>query len=109
VGRSCRRLGRVARSAPTRSHHIGPLAGAAVLAGASGRVLFAAIGLVASIPFLRRLQRRFATWKAPALALVIFALMFSFSSFVIGPAISGDGGSNVPTVGHQGGGHEGHH
>jgi peptidoglycan/LPS O-acetylase OafA/YrhL len=88
-------------------HHIGPLAGAAVLTGASGRVLFAVIGLAASIPFLRRLRRRFATWKAPAIALVIFALMFSFSSFVIGPAISGGGGSNVPTQ--QGGGHEGHH
>lgn len=89
-------------------HHIGPLAGAAILAGATGRALFAAIGLVAAIPFLRRVHRRFATWKAPAIALVIFALMFSFSSFVIGPAISG-GGSNVPTVGQQGGGHEGHH
>lgn len=90
-------------------HHIGPLAGAAVLAGASGRVLFAVIGLVASIPLLRRLQRRFASWKAPAVALVIFALMFSVSSFVIGPAISGGDGSNVPAVGRQEGGHEAHH
>lgn len=71
-------------------HHVGPLAGAALLAGATGRVVFAAIGFVAAIPFLRRLQRRFRTWRAPLLALAIFAAMFSLSSFVIGPAISGD-------------------
>ena len=90
-------------------HHIGPLAGAAVLAGATGRVLFALIGFVASIPFLRRLHRRFATWKAPAVALVVFALMFSLSSFVIGPWLSGERGTTSPATGQEGGGHEGHH
>jgi len=90
-------------------HHIGPLAGAAILAGATGRVLFALIGFVAAIPFLRRLHRRFATWKAPAIALAAFALMFSFSSFVIGPWISGDDGLNGPGIEQQGGEHEGHH
>ena len=90
-------------------HHVGPLAGAVILAGATGRVLFAVIGFVAAIPFLRRLYRRFATWKAPAVALAAFALMFAFSSFLIGPTISGGGGSSGPSIGHQGGGHEGHH
>src|SRR3989304_9077712 len=71
-------------------HHVGPLAGAALLAGATGRVLFAAIGFAAAIPFLRRLHRRFGTWRAPAIALAIFVAMFSLSSFVIGPAISSD-------------------
>ena len=47
-------------------HHIGPLAGAALLAGAGGAALFAAIGFVAAIPFLIRLQRKFRTWRAPA-------------------------------------------
>ena len=89
-------------------HHVGPLAGAALLAGAGGTVLFAAIGFVAAIPFLRRLHRRFATWKAPAIALVIFAAMFSLSSFVIGPAISG-GESKQPSIEQPGGGHAGHH
>ena len=56
-------------------HHVGPLAGAALLAGATGRVLFAAIGFVAAIPFLRRLYRRFRTWRAPAIALAVFAAM----------------------------------
>ena len=89
-------------------HHVGPLAGAALLAGASGRALFAAIGFVAAIPFLRRLHRRFQTWRAPALARAIIAAMFSLSSFVIGPAIAGDDESTRPGI-EQRGGHEDHH
>lgn len=84
-------------------HHVGPLAGAALLAGATGRVLFAAVGFVAAIPFLRRLQRRFRTWKAPAIALAVFAAAFSLSSFVIGPGISGVDGparSGIEEDGH---------
>ena len=88
-------------------HHVGPLAGAALLAGAAGTALFAAIGFVAAIPFLLRLYRRFRTWRAPAIALAVFAAMFSLSSFVIGPAISG-GDENPPGV-EQPAGHDGHH
>lgn len=90
-------------------HHVGPLAGAALLAGAAGTALFAAIGFVAAIPFLLRLHRRFATWRAPALALAVFVAMFSLSSFVIGPAISGGGGSGQPQIEQDGGGHASHH
>ncbi len=79
-------------------HHVGPLAGAALLAGATGRILFAAIGFAAAIPFLRRLHRRFRTWRAPAIALAVFGLMFSLSSFVIGPAISGDDAPSRPGI-----------
>lgn len=88
-------------------HHVGPLAGAALLGGATGRALFAAIGFVVAIPFLRRLYRRFGTWRAPAIALVVFALMFSLSSFVIGPAISGDDEPARPGI--EQGSHEQHH
>ena len=88
-------------------HHVGPLAGAALLAGATGRVLFAAIGFVAAIPFLRRLHRRFGTWRAPAIALAVFAAMFSLSSFVIGPAISGDDSPARPGIEEDG--HAQHH
>jgi hypothetical protein len=88
-------------------HHVGPLAGAALLAGATGRVLFAAIGFAAAIPFLRRLHRRFKTWRAPALALAVFAAMFSLSSFVIGPAISGDDSPARPGI--QDDDHADHH
>ncbi len=70
-------------------HHIGLLAGTALIAGAGGTVLFGLIGLAASVPFLIKLYRRFGTWLAPAVALLIFSLMFAVSAFVIGPAISG--------------------
>lgn len=90
-------------------HHVGPLAGAALLAGATGTALFAVIGLVAAIPFLLRLYRRFRTWRAPAIAVAIFAAMFSLSSFVIGPAIAGDG-EPAPQPGiEQPAGHDEHH
>lgn len=75
---------------PHLLHHIGLLGGAVLVTGATGNVVFALLGLVFSLPLLRRLYRRFGTWKAPTLALASFALMFSVSAFVIGPAIADD-------------------
>ncbi len=74
--------------APHVLHHIGVFAGAAFVVGVGGNLLFGAVGLLLSIPLLRRLRRRFGTWKAPAVAVAVFAVMFSISAFVIGPAIS---------------------
>lgn len=70
-------------------HHVASLAGTALVAGSGGTALFGALGFIASIPFLLRLRRRFGTWGAPAIGLVIFVAMFALSAFVIGPAISG--------------------
>ena len=92
--------------APHVLHHVGPLAGTALVAGTGGTLLFGAVGFVAAIPFLLRLHRRFATWKAPAIALAVFVAMFSLSTFVIGPAITG--GSDKPNL-EQPNGHLGHH
>jgi hypothetical protein len=89
-------------------HHIGPLAGAALLAGAGGQALFAAIGFIAAVPFLLRLHRRFGSWRAPALALAVFAAMFALSSLVIGPAISG-GDTKAPPGVEQPADHASHH
>ncbi len=92
-------------------HHAGPVAGAALFAGAAGSLLFAALGFVAAIPMLLRLYRRFGTWRAPAIALIAFGAVFAFSTFVIGPAITGrDSGSSsgrqlIPSDG----GHQSHH
>ena len=72
-------------------HHAGPLAGAALFAGVGGSLLFGALGLLVAIPFLRRMHRRFGTWRAPAIALALFAAVFSISTFVVGPRISGVG------------------
>lgn len=96
---------------PHLLHHVALLGGAVLMTGAAGNVLFAVLGLVFSLPLLRRLYRRFGTWKAPALALGIFALMFSLSAFVIGPAITDDD-PNLDRVPAQTPGpdeHEGHH
>lgn len=71
-------------------HHVGILVGAALLTGVGGNLLLGLLGLLLSLPLLRRLYRRFRTWKAPAIALVIFAFMYALSAFVIGPAISSD-------------------
>jgi hypothetical protein len=101
--------GAVIGLAPHVLHHVGPLAGAALLAGTGGTLLFAALGFVAATPFLLRLYRRFRTWRAPAIALVVFAAMFSLSSFVIGPAITG-GEEPAPKPGsEQPAGHAEHH
>ena len=89
-------------------HHVGPLAGAAIVAGATGKVVFGVIGLVASIPFLRRLHRRFQTWIAPAVALAVFAAAFALSTFVIGPAIRGSDTQSKPGI-EQPSGHANHH
>ncbi|WP_309650725.1 hypothetical protein [Nocardioides sp.] len=77
-------------------HHAGIIFGAALVTGAAGNLLFGALGLLFSIPLLRRLYARFDTWKAPAVALAVLVAMFSLSAFVIGPAISGDTGRETP-------------
>lgn len=78
-------------------HHIGLLAGAALITGASGNALLYALGLLFSVPMLRRLYRRFRTPWAPAIAVVVFTGLFALSAFVIGPAISGTGDQIAPT------------
>lgn len=82
-------VGAVMGLLPHLLHHVGIFAGAALVTGVGGNLLFGALGLLLSVPLLRRLYRRFKTWKAPALAVTVFAVMFSLSAFVIGPAISG--------------------
>jgi len=72
---------------PHLLHHLGILVGAALIAGSRGTILFAALGLAFSLPMLMRLRKRFNTWKAPAIALVFFALMFALSTYFIGPML----------------------
>lgn len=97
-------------------HHVGPLAGAALFAGATGSLLFGAIGLVAAIPFLRRVRRHCGSWRVPAGILAAMAVAFSLSTFVLGPAITGSGdddGTATPSqsapADEKPAGHEGHH
>lgn len=76
--------------APHVLHHVGPLAGTALLAGAGGTVLFGLAGFALSIPMLLRLRRRFGTWLAPAVASAIFTGVYLFSALVVGPAITAE-------------------
>jgi hypothetical protein len=80
-------IGVITGVAPHVLHHVGLLAGTALVAGAGGTTLFAVVGLAASVPLLLRLRRRFHTWWAPAIGLTVFATMFAISTLVIGPAI----------------------
>ena len=100
-------VGAVSGLAPHVLHHIGLLAGSALIAGAGGTALFGILGLALSVPMLLRLRRRFASWWAPAIGLAVFAVMFSISAFIIGPAINSGtgappgGGAPVPSVDHS--------
>jgi hypothetical protein len=82
-------LGVVAGLAPHLLHHLGLLAGTALIAGIGGTVLFGGVGLAAMVPMVVRLRRRFRSWRAPGIAVTLFAAMFLVSALVIGPAVRG--------------------
>jgi hypothetical protein len=82
-------------AAPHVLHHAGPLAGAALLAGVGGKLLFGALGLLLAIPLLRRLHRRHGSWAVPGGVFTLMAVVFTFSSFVIGPALTDSGGGST--------------
>ena len=88
-------------------HHIAFLGGTAVVAGSGGTGFFGVLGLIFSIPFLLRLRRRFGTWLAPTIGLMLFAALFALSAFVIGPAISGASDAKPATA--PGMDHSSHH
>ena len=104
-------------AAPHVLHHVGPLAGAAVLAGVGGKLLFGALGFLLAVPMLLGLHRRHGSWTVPSGVLALMAVVFAFSTFVIGPAISGAGSApstpanNVPAApaGVSPSEHEAHH
>jgi hypothetical protein len=75
-------------AAPHVLHHVGPLAGAALFAGAGGQLLFAALGFALAIPLLVKLRRRTGSWRVPAGALVVMASVFALSTAVIAPALT---------------------
>jgi hypothetical protein len=76
-------------AAPHVLHHVGPLAGAALLAGSTGKLLFGALGFLLAIPLLRRVRQRTGSWAIPGGVFALMAVVFTFSSFVIGPALTG--------------------
>lgn len=93
--------GAVAGLLPHLLHHIAPIAGAAILTGTAGSVLFGALGFALMIPMLLRLRRRFGSWLAPGVAALVFAAMFTVSTVWIGPAIRGDDNSQEENEQHD--------
>jgi hypothetical protein len=91
-------VGGIVGLAPHVLHHIGPLVGTALVAGAGGTALFGVLGLIASVPMLITLRRRFSNWWAPGIALGVFTAMFLISSFVVGPLISAPDKPATPGV-----------
>lgn len=77
-------------AAPHVLHHAGPIAGAALIAGTGGTLLFGAIGLLLSMPLLLRVRRRTGGWRVPIGLLALFAAGYALSALLIGPAIAGD-------------------
>jgi len=101
-------FGTMAGITPHVLHHLGPIAGAAILTGVGGTLFFGALGLLFMIPMLVRFKRRSGHWLAPAIALTVFILMFSASTLWIGPAIrTALGSSGSPTM--DPAAHQSHH
>lgn len=106
-------LGSLLGLAPHVLHHVGIVAGTALLAGVWGNLALYVVGLLLSIPMLRRLHRRFGSIAAPITGGAIFTVMFLLSALVLGPAINpAQEGPVTPTTSQSpeaGSGHEGHH
>ena len=83
-------IGTIGGIAPHVLHHLTPLAGAALVTGSTGSVLFGVLGFALTVPMLLRLRRRFRSWLAPGIALTLFIVMFTVSTVWIGPAIRGE-------------------
>jgi len=96
-------------AAPHVLHHAGPLAGAALFAGAGGTLLFGALGFLLAIPTLRMLRRRTGSWAAPGAALALMATLFTLSALFVAPALTDDGDDSAPATRPQPAGHEQHH
>ncbi len=103
--------GLVMGAAPHVLHHIGLVAGASLLAGTAGTLLFGVLGLLAAVPVLVTVRRRTGGWLLPGAGLVLFAALFVLSSLVLAPLLtgawsSGDSDRPLPAAGQEL--HEGH-
>lgn len=100
--------GAVLGLAPHVLHHVGLIAGTAFVAGAGGNALLYLVGLIFSLPMLLRIRRRFSSWLAPGIGVLIFTALFLLSALVVGPALNSRGAGGVgpgpqpaPTVQHS--------
>lgn len=66
-------------------HHVGPLAGAAIVAGTTGTIVFGLAAFVFTVPLLLRVQRHCCNWRLPAFLLAVFVGVWLASTFIVGP------------------------
>lgn len=83
-------IGTISGIAPHVLHHVGPIAGAAIVSGTTGTVVFGLLGFLLMIPSLLQIKRRFGTWLAPGIAVLVFGVLFTISTVWIGPIIRGE-------------------
>lgn len=83
-------LGTISGIAPHVLHHVGPIAWAAIVSGSTGTVVFGLLGFLLMSPSLLQIKRRFGTWLAPGIAVVVFGVLFAISTVWIGPIIRGE-------------------
>jgi len=99
--------------APHVMHHIGIVAGTALLAGFWGNAVLYVLGLLLSIPMFKRLHRRYGSIAAPVIGAAVFTVLFLFSALVLGPAINPTGSAPAAPVasapGDPGSEHASHH
>jgi len=60
------------------------------VSGATGTLLFGVLGFMLMIPTLLRIKRHFGNWTAPAIAMLVFAALFTVSTVWVGPWIRGE-------------------
>ena len=77
-------VGWISAMAPHILHHAGLLFGAALVAGATGTLLFGAIAVIAMVPMIIRLHRRTNSWIAPAGMVALMVVMFSIARLMMG-------------------------
>jgi hypothetical protein len=77
-------IGWTAAMAPHILHHAGLLFGAALVAGATGTLLFGTIAVILMVPMLLRLHRRTNSWIAPAGMVTLMVVMFSVARLMMG-------------------------
>lgn len=69
-------------------HHVGPLAGAAFIAGTTGTIVFGLLAFALMIPLLLRVRRHCGSWRLPVLLLAMFVAVWSVSTWVVGPWVN---------------------
>lgn len=90
-------------------HHVGPLAGAAIVAGTTGTVVFGLAAFAFTIPLLLRVRKHRDSWRLPAILLAVFISIWLVSTFAVGPWVRDRLVDNQPAVPQQEPEHEEHH